>query len=112
MKTSSAPAMKASDAMKEPEAAARVIEVTVTDWSFSPATVTVKKGEKVAIKLVGKDGTHGLSIPGMGINERIAPGASMLVALNTDTAGTYDGFCSVPCGAGHKDMKFSVIVTG
>ena len=89
---------------------ARVVTVTVTDWSFSPAIVTVKKGENVKLDLKGDDGIHSLLVADLGLNVRVEPGTNMLVTLPTDKAGTFEGRCGVPCGPGHRDMKFTIVV--
>ena len=90
---------------------ARVIAMTVTDFEFAPASIVVKKGEKVVIKLTGIDGVHGIAIPGLGLNIKVNPGETVEIPVNTETAGTFDFFCSVPCGPGHKSMKGSIVVS-
>lgn len=89
----------------------RVITVNVTDWSFSPAMITAKKGEKVQLKLVGGTGIHSFAVPGLSMNVRLAAGETVTVDLPTDTTGTFDARCAIPCGAGHRDMKATVVIT-
>ncbi len=88
----------------------RVIEVSVDNWSFTPATITAEKGETVEIKLVGAAGTHGFAIPGLGINMTVNAGETVTVALPTGSEGTFEFFCSIPCGSGHKDMRGTVTI--
>lgn len=88
----------------------RVIPVSVESFSFSPATITVKRGEMVDLKLTGISGTHGFAIPGLGINVPVSPGETKMVTIPTATPGTYEGLCSIPCGSGHRDMRFTVTV--
>ncbi len=90
---------------------ARVIAMTVTDFEFSPTSVMVKKGENVVIRLTGGEGVHGIAIPGLGINVKINPGETVDIPVHSETAGTFDFFCSVPCGPGHKSMKGSIVVS-
>lgn len=106
----SQPSLQSEPQPPRPAAEKRVISVTVENWSFSPAAITVKQGEIVELHLQGVSGTHGFSVPGLGINVPVAPGETKLVPLPTETAGTFAGRCSIPCGAGHSDMKFSVTV--
>lgn len=89
---------------------ARIVDVTVTDWSFTPGAVTVKKGEKVQLRLKGDDGVHSLAVAGLGLNVRVEPGSSTVIDLPTAVAGTFEGRCGVPCGPGHRDMKFLIII--
>ncbi|KHF36748.1 hypothetical protein CM49_01054 [Paenibacillus sp. P1XP2] len=42
---------------------AQDIKVTATNFQFEPAEIRVKKGDKVKITLVNKEGAHGLEIP-------------------------------------------------
>ena len=105
-----ASAQTSSQATGGGSADVRVIELTVSDWAFSPALIMVKKGEKVQIKLTGDTGTHGFAVPSLGLNLRVEAGKSVVFDLPTDTAGTFDAFCSIPCGPGHRDMKAKIVV--
>lgn len=89
----------------------RTITVNVTDWEFSPALISAKKGEKVKLKLVGGAGIHSFAVPGLSMNVRIAAGESVTVDLPTDIAGSFDARCAIPCGPGHRDMKATVIIS-
>lgn len=103
-----------SEAVREvppPQAAsARVISVTSRNWEFAPSVISVKKGENVTLKLQGESGVHGFTVPDLGINVPVQPGETVEVKLPTDTAGVFSGFCSIPCGKGHLDMKVKVVV--
>lgn len=101
----------ASAADDQASAETRVITVAVTDWSFSPNTIAVKKGEKVQLKFVGGTGIHSFSVPGLGMNIRVEAGQTVTVDLPTDQVGTFDASCRIPCGPGHKDMKATIVVS-
>lgn len=90
--------------------AARTIEVDVASFQFTPSVITAKKGEKVQLKLVGVSGIHGFAVPDLGMNESVAAGDTVMVDLPTDTAGTFQAFCNVPCGPGHSDMKATIVI--
>lgn len=92
------------------EADVRIVDVTVTDWSFTPNVITAKKGEKVQLRLLGDDGIHSLLVADLGLNIRVEPGSDTVIDVPTDTAGTFAGRCGVPCGPGHRDMTFSIVV--
>lgn len=88
----------------------RTIDVTTDNWLFSPAAIVAKQGEKVQLRLRGLNGTHGFAVPELGINQSVTAGQTVTVSLPTDRAGTFSLFCSIPCGAGHRDMKGSIVV--
>ena len=97
--------------MTEEEAMApRIVTVTAEDWSFTPATILVKKGEKIQLSIEGITGAHGYAIPELGINVGVNPGETVLVDLPTDTAGEFAVRCSVPCGSGHRDMTGTIVI--
>lgn len=90
---------------------ARVIEMTSTDWSFSPASITAKKGEKVIVRLKNEDGIHSFGMMDLGVNVRINPGETKDIVIPTDKAGTFSFRCLVPCGPGHKDMVGTLVIS-
>ena len=90
--------------------AAQVITVNVDNWSFSPAAITAKKGDNVSLRLMGVSGAHGLAIPGFGISVPLSAGETKTVTLPTDTEGTFEFFCNVPCGSGHRDMRGTITI--
>lgn len=110
--SSSAATTTSSVATSQPAAGqTRTIAIAVTDWSFTPTTITAKKGEKVKLQITGDKGIHGFAIPGLSMNLRIEAGKTVTVDLPTDTAGTFEARCSIPCGPGHRDMKATIIIT-
>lgn len=90
--------------------APRSITITSDNWSFSPAVIMVKKGERVNLSVKGVGGVHGYAVPGLGINETVMPDQTVLIEIPTDKAGSFDVLCSIPCGAGHKDMTGKIII--
>lgn len=104
-------ALLGSDAQAAaPSGTARTIKMTAELWKFTPNVVRVEKGEDVTLEITGVSGTHGLSIPGFGINETIIQGNTVNVKIPTDKTGTFDFACSVQCGSGHNDMTGQIIV--
>jgi cytochrome c oxidase subunit 2 len=91
--------------------ASRVITVDTSSWAFSPNAITVKKGESVTLQFSGKSGTHGVSIPKLNVqSDAFSAGNTVSLELPTDTAGTFEFKCKVPCGEGHKDMKGTILI--
>ena len=56
------------------QAAPRRIEVTAKKFDFTPAEITVKKGEPVVIVLKSADVAHGLSFPDLGVKAKVSKG--------------------------------------
>ncbi len=104
-------ALLGSDAAAQaPTAGARTIKMTAELWKFTPNVITVKQGEKVTLEVTGVSGTHGLSVPGLGINETIIQGNTVSVNIPTDKIGIFDFRCSIQCGSGHNDMTGQIII--
>lgn len=110
-KTSQSAAMQPSSVKPaEPSGSVRIITVAVDNFDFSPSVIKVKKGEKVTLVFKGEAGAHGVMIKDLGINVVVPVDGTVTVDLPTDTAGTFAFRCSIPCGAGHKDMKGTIII--
>lgn len=92
------------------ETSTRIVQIMADNWTFSPSVISAKKGEDVTIQVTGAAGVHGFSIPDLGVNVNVSPGQTVSVTLPTDTVGTFGFRCSIPCGAGHKEMKGVVVV--
>lgn len=88
----------------------RAIPVTAELWKFTPNVIQAKQGEEIILQITGISGTHGFSVPELGINATIIQGQTVSVALPTDKPGTFDFRCSVPCGIGHQDMKGQIVI--
>lgn len=88
----------------------RVIMMSAENWQFTPNVIHAKQGEKVTIHLSGLSGTHGFTAPGLNINTSVVAGNSVEVTLPTEKTGTFQFFCSIPCGSGHKDMKGQIVI--
>jgi cytochrome c oxidase subunit II len=88
----------------------QVIEIHAKRFSFTPAEITLTKGEKATLSLTSDDVTHGLVIPDLGVNVTIPKGKVTKVEVTPQQAGTFHGQCGHFCGAGHASMTFSVEV--
>lgn len=92
------------------EVSVKTVSIIAKQWSFEPALINVKKGDRVHLTITSKDVTHGFNIPEYGINEKINPGKTTQVEFVADKVGTFSFFCSVPCGKGHTGMNGQLIV--
>ncbi len=85
-------------------------KITAKQFAFEPSSVEVNKGDKVRLIVTSIDVPHGMSIPEYGINERLEPKKPVTIEFTADKQGTFNAFCSVFCGSGHRSMKGSVVV--
>jgi plastocyanin len=75
-----------------------VKEFTVTgaNFSFTPSTMTVKKGDTVKITFVNSGGFHDLKIDEFAVaTKKLSAGAQEVVEFVADKAGTFEYYCSV-----------------
>jgi cytochrome c oxidase subunit 2 len=89
----------------------RTIEVHAKRFAFSPAEITIKKGETVTLSLISDDVPHSLLIQGLGVNAAMVKGHPSEVKITSDKAGDFAGRCGKFCGSGHGQMHFVVHVT-
>ena len=89
----------------------KVIKLTAKKFEYSPAEITVKKGEPVVIEVSSEDVKHGFTLPDFGIRTDIKPGSVNRISFTPDKAGRFAFACDVFCGAGHEDMSGTLIVT-
>ena len=89
----------------------RTIEIHARRFEFTPAEITVKKGETVMLSLISEDVSHSLLIEGLGVNQTIVKGHATQVTFTPDKAGDFPGRCGRFCGNGHGSMRFLVHVT-
>jgi len=92
----------------EPEA--RVIPITARRFEFTPREITLKQGETVKLELRTEDVRHGFFVRPLGIDEDIVPGQKTEVVVTPQTAGRYTTICDHFCGAGHGNMKMTIVV--
>ena len=88
----------------------RVIDITAKRFAFTPNTVTLKKGEKVTLRLHSEDVTHGFFMRALKIDEVIEPGQTQDIVVNPQTAGSFTTICDHFCGANHGNMNMTIVV--
>jgi cytochrome c oxidase subunit II len=89
----------------------RTIEVHAKRFAFSPAEITVKRGDTVTLTLISDDVPHSLLIEGLGVNAAMVKGHPSEVKITPGKAGDFSGRCGRFCGSGHGQMNFVVHVT-
>jgi len=87
------------------------IEVSVKKFAYTPAEITLKKGERVVLVLKTEDVTHGLKFKELNLNTKFEKGKPSELAFTPDKVGDFVGHCSVFCGSGHGSMTLTLHVT-
>jgi cytochrome c oxidase subunit 2 len=88
----------------------RVIPITAKRFQFTPAQITIKKGEAVTLRLTSEDVTHGFYLKPLKIDEVIEPGKPTDVTITPQAAGTFTTICDHFCGSGHGNMHMTIVV--
>ncbi len=92
-------------------AAPRVVEIVAKRFEFTPKEVTLRKGETVTLRFRSEDVTHGFLVRPLGLDLDIRPGKATDVTVTPADAGTFTAICDHFCGAGHGNMKMTIVVT-
>jgi cytochrome c oxidase subunit 2 len=88
----------------------RVVTITAKRFEFSPNQITLKRGETVKLQLKTEDVTHGFFMKALGIDSDITPGETTELTLTPQIAGKFTTICDHFCGAGHGNMKMTIVV--
>jgi cytochrome c oxidase subunit II len=88
----------------------RAIAITAKRFEFVPSTITLKKGETVKLVVTSEDVTHGLFLRPLKIDTDLVPGETQQITVTPQSAGTFTAICHHFCGAGHGNMKLTVVV--
>lgn len=90
--------------------ALKEVKLTAKQFSFSPAEIRVKQGERVRLVVTSEDVSHGVSIPAFNVNLTLEPSKTGTAEFVADKKGSFPFFCNVFCGSGHGGMKGTLIV--
>ncbi|HTD52663.1 MAG TPA: cupredoxin domain-containing protein [Thermoanaerobaculia bacterium] len=88
----------------------RAIVITAKRFEFVPSTITLKKGETVKLVVTSEDVTHGFFLRPLKIDTDLVPGETQQITVTPQSAGTFTLICHHFCGAGHGNMKLTVVV--
>jgi cytochrome c oxidase subunit 2 len=89
---------------------AQVVKIEAQQWSFSPNTIMLSKGQTVDFELTSSDVHHGFNLPDFGVRADIVPGQTSKVRVTLDKAGMYNFHCDYFCGSGHEGMSGMLVV--
>ena len=105
----------------------RVIEMTATNYQFSPGVIHVKANETVELEVKAIDKAHGIKVDtlsagaakgsaaGLEITSpkncvKFKKGQTGTIEFVALTPGTYKFVCCKLCGLGHDHMKGEIVV--
>jgi len=88
----------------------KVVEITARKFDFTPADITLKKGQQVILRLRSSDRMHGFLSKPLKVDTDIAPGKATDIAVTPRVAGDFTVICDHYCGTGHGSMKMKVRV--
>lgn len=91
-------------------AGASTVTITASNFKFTPAVVTLKKGVTTTLHLKAAEGAHGLNVPEIGLPNTVITAAGTDVKVTPKKAGTFAAKCALVCGAGHDTMAMKFIV--
>ena len=88
----------------------REFKVSARKYEFSPATITVKRGDRVRLVLTATDREHGFKLDEFHIERKLPKGEAVTLEFTVDQSGTFPFHCSHFCGMGHARMTGQLVV--
>lgn len=88
----------------------KVIKISAQKFAFTPAVVTLKRGQAVILELTSLDVIMGFNAPDFGVRTDIVPGKTQQLRIVPDKVGEFTYLCDVFCGTGHEEMNGKIIV--
>ncbi len=76
--------------------------------TWHPAPAYVPTGTEVEFSGTSEDVIHGFWVPALHYQRQVLPGYTTHFDLIFDSAGLYQGECSVLCGEQHSEMHFAL----
>ena len=89
---------------------ARVIKIVAQRFKYTPAHLTLKKGEPVVFELTTRDVLMGFNLPDFNLRADMIPDQVTRIAFMPDRSGTFTFVCDIFCGSGHEAMQGSITV--
>jgi heme/copper-type cytochrome/quinol oxidase subunit 2 len=82
----------------------RTFQIEASQFTYSPAVLSVNPGDRVTIELLATDVVHGLSIDGYKLEITSDPGQTARLTFVADRQGSFRFRCTVTCGNLHPFM--------
>jgi cytochrome c oxidase subunit II len=89
----------------------REIPVVAKRFTFEPARIEVKEGERIRLVVTSADGVHGVEIKKFKVNKKVPRGGEKItIDFVASAPGEFPILCSEFCGDGHEEMKGTLVV--
>jgi cytochrome c oxidase subunit 2 len=88
----------------------RIVTIAAKRFEFTPASITLKRGEPVRLLVTSEDVTHGFFQRVLKIDTDLMPGKTEKITVTPQEAGTFTIICHHFCGAQHANMRMTVVV--
>ena len=82
----------------------QVVAVVARRFQFEPATIRVRAGRPVLLRLTAPEVPMGFSLPDLQVRTDIVPGREAQLRFTPARPGSYGFLCDVFCGVGHENM--------
>ena len=80
----------------EPKISAKLVEVDLSVFKFTPKQITLKAGEQVQFRVTSKDTLHTFTVKDLGIDVALNPGESKVTeVLTPQQTGTFQITCRI-----------------
>jgi cytochrome c oxidase subunit 2 len=88
-----------------------VVARTAERGGFQPSRIVVKRGQKVRIRILAEDVTHGFQLLHFGVDAgAIKTGTTKVVEFTPDRTGEFPFYCSVRCSPLHMALMGTLVV--
>lgn len=82
----------------------------VQQFQFIPATVRVRAGKKVVLRIKSGDLTYGIALPALGMGTTVTPKEDAALVFTPPRTGVYAIRCTAPAGHACQNMRGSLVV--
>ena len=90
------------------ESQPRLVTISAKRFEFTPAQITVKRGEPVTLRVSAEDRDHGFYQKDLGIDLDLSPDHPTDVTITPEKTGHFVVICDHFCGSGHGNMKMVI----
>lgn len=93
-----------------PGAEIRKFHITAFDGTIAPNTLRVKRGDKVRITFVSKDGTYGIHFKDFDLKDKVTPEKPAVIEFTPREEGTFFFRCTRTWGVKHWSENGTLVV--
>ena len=85
-------------------------QVTASEGKIAPSTLRVKKGERVRVTFVSRDGSYGVKFKDFDVKEKVTPEKPAVVDFTPGQSGTFEFRCTRIWGFKHWSNNGTLVV--